>query len=112
MNAVRESQSDELPDLPESLDTTVILPEEPVPVIEVDSSRCASVPTLSRVEVPTMSTRYDSMPNLSIVAGLGDEPELSKSEAVNKTQSSPPDTIPKLRRSSRVSMKPERFSPY
>ena len=112
MNAVRESQSDELPDLPESLDTTVILPEYPVPVIEVGLSRCASVPTLSRVEVPTMSTHYDSMPNLSIVAGLGDEPELSKSEAVNKTQCSPPDTIPKLRRSSRVSMKPERFSPY
>ena len=112
MNAVRESQSDELPDLPESLDTTVILQEDPVFVSKSDLSRCASDPTLSSTVVPTKITHHNSMPNLSIVAGLGDEPELSNPGPVNHTQGSVPDTIPKLRRSSRVSMKPERFSPY
>ena len=111
MNAVRESQSDELPDLPESLDTTVILQEDPVFVSKSDLSRCASDPTLSSTVVPTKITRHNSMPNLTIT-GLENRSELSNPGPVNHTQGSVPDTIPKLRRSSRGSMKPERFSPY
>ncbi len=111
MNAAKESQPDELPDLPESLDTTVILQEDPVSVVKADLSRCASDPTLSSTVVPTKITSHNSMPNLTMI-GLENRSELSNPGPVNHTQGSVPDTIPKLRRSSRVSMRPERFSPY